>query len=556
MAVEIVTTLNLINKELVKKITLDELENVLFDMGFELDKLDSGELNIELTPERLDLLSLQGFARAINSFKFGVEPKTHFKINKSNYVVNVTSKVENVRPFTVCAVIKNLSLDDNKLEQIIDIQEKLHSLLARGRVKGAIGIYPLDKIKMPITYSADFPDKINFVPLGESRIFNGREILINTEKGREFAHLLNNLKMYPFFIDSNNKILSMPPIINSDLTGKVTTNTKDLFIECSGFDKLLLNELLVNIITMLDFMGGDIYGVDVKYPNETITYPRLEPITLTVKKDTISKLLGLSLNDNILKNLLLKMLYSVKSINKSEIIVEAPCFRRDLWHEIDVADDIARAYGYNNFKLALPNISTIGKTLPISDLKEELSNLLVGLNFIELYTNTLVSKKDHVNNMLLGNVNFIPVINGTENQSMMRLSILPELLNSLMNNKHISLPHRVFEVGFTIIPDKSCDVLCKNQLNLACVIADRQVTFTQIKQVLNNVLKSKGLSCVIKPSKNPSYINGRFGLIFINDIEVGIIGEVHPEVLSNFKLFNPVACFELNLNLLLNILEK
>ena len=555
MAVEINTTVDLIKKELSRNITVDKLSDVLFDMGFELDRVDSG-IDIELTPERLDLLSIQGFCRAVSCFAFDKKVKTKFDVKNNDYVVNVSDKVKKVRPFTVCAVIKNLKLDDDRLDQIIEVQEKLHSLLARGREKGAIGIYPLDKIKMPVSYTADRPEKINFIPLGFNKKINGFELLKDHEKGREFAHLLEGKNMFPFFVDSNNKILSVPPIINSEDVGKVTKNTKDLFIECSGFDELLLNEMLTNIVTMFDYMGCDIYSVKVKYSNKEEVYPKLDPFEMVIKKETISKLLGLNLDDDVIVNLLEKMMYNVKKINKSEIVVLAPCFRRDLWHEIDVADDIARAYGYNNFDLLLPEISTIGETLPISNLKEELSNIMVGLGFLETYTNTLISKKDHVDFMGLKNVDFIPVINGTENQSMMRVSIIPELLNSLVHNKHKSLPQKIFEVGFVIIPDKDKDVLSRDELRLSAMVVDKAVTFTKIKQYLVNLLNSKGLSCKIKPVSNPSFISGRCGSVFVNNVNVGIIGEIHPLVLSNFKLFNPVACFEINLNKLLDIKSK
>jgi phenylalanyl-tRNA synthetase beta chain len=552
MAVIINTTLQDVQKALGKKITVKELEETLFDMGFELVENEDKTLTIELTPERLDLLSLQGFARAIKCFKYGEKIKTNFKTKKNNYVVNVTKEVKNVRPYTVCAVIKNLKLDEDKLLQIIDLQEKLHNLLARGRVKGAIGVYPLDKIKMPITYTAADPKKIKFVPLGMSKIMNGHEILTEHEKGKEFAHLLEGKEKFPYFIDENNQILSMPPIINSENTGKVTTNTKDLFIECSGFDKLLLNEMLTNIVTMFDDMDADIYDVEVKYENEkSEILPKLNPIEMIIQRKTISQLLGLNLDDEKLKELLSKMMYQVKSITKTEIQVLAPCYRRDLWHEIDVADDIARAYGYNNFKLVVPKISTFGETLPISDLKEELSQFMVGFGFLETYTYTLVSKKDHTEKMLQDKIKFIPVINGTENQTMMRVSIIPELLNSLSNNRHNPLPQNIFEVGLTIIPDDKKDVLCKNQMNLTSMIADKVVSFTQIKQILDALLKSKGLICEIMPISHSSFIDGRCGQVIVNGNEIGIIGEIHPQVLVNFGLITPVACFEINIEKLL-----
>lgn len=545
-----------LNQHLGKKISINELEQVLFDMGFELADVEEDKLSIEITPERLDLLSLQGISRAIKSFKYEILPTIDFKINKNNYVVNVTKKVKEIRPYTVCAVIKNLNMTDENIQEVINVQEKLHMLLARKRVKGAIGIYPLNAIKMPITYTAAKPKDIKFIPLGKDKIMHGLEILEFHETGKEYAHLLKDKEMFPYFVDSNNEILSMPPIINSEKTGRVTNQTKDVFIECSGFDKLLLNEMLTNIVTMFYDMGGDIYEVEVKYEQEkSEKFPNLNPTKISVKKATINQLLQLELSDKEIKKLLMKMMYEVVEINKTEFKVKAPCYRRDIWHEIDVADDIARAYGYNNFKLKVPEISTVGETLPISDLKEQIADVMVGLGHLEVYTNVLTSITENIDFMVLKNenLNYIKVINGTENQTMMRLSLIPELLKCLSANRSNPLPQKIFEVGLIISPNDKKDVKCENKMNLCAMITNKVVAFTELKQILDFVLKTRNLKCEVKSFKHPSFIEGRCGKVFVNEKEVGIIGEIHPQVLFNFKLITPVGVFELNLDSILEM---
>ncbi|MGE0793332.1 MAG: phenylalanine--tRNA ligase subunit beta [Candidatus Woesearchaeota archaeon] len=545
-----------LNNQLGSKITLNELEEILFNMGFELESHEGDTLSIEITPERLDLLSLQGLSRAIKSFKDSKLPTIDFKLNKGNYVVNVTKKVKEVRPFTVCAVIKNLNMTDENIQEIINVQEKLHMLLARKRVKGAIGIYPLDAIKMPITYTAAKPKDIKFIPLGKDKIMHGLEILEFHETGKEYAHLLKGKETFPYFIDSNGEILSMPPIINSEKTGRVTNKTKDIFIECSGFDKLLLNEMLTNIVTMFSDMGGDIFEVEVKYEQEkTEKLPKLTPQKITVKKSTIKQLLGLELKDKEITKLLTKMMYEVTKINENSFEVKAPCYRRDIWHEIDVADDIARAYGYNNFKLKVPEISTVGETLPLSDLKEQTADVMVGLGHLEVYTNVLTSEKENIDNMLLKNYKqkYVKIINGNENQTMMRLSLIPELLKSLSNNRSNPIPQKIFEAGLVIIPDDKQDVKSRNEMHVSAMITNKTATFTEIKQTLNALLKTRNLTCEIKTTKHPSFIEGRVGNILINKKLVGIVGELHPQVLINFGLITPVSVFEFNLE---EILEK
>jgi len=266
-----------LKEELDSQLSIAELEHVLFDMGLELESVLDDQLTVEITAERLDLLSLQGLARAIKSFLglASVVPKYHVLTGDDSYVVHITPAVKNVRPHTVCAIVKNVRLTHERIKEIIDVQEKLHATLGRMRTRGAIGIYPLEHISLPITYTAGAPETISFIPLGESIKMTASQILTETETGKTYRHLLDDLHAYPYFVDAKGDILSLPPIINSEKTGRVSLTTTELFIECSGFDLLLLQELLTNITTLFADMGGDIYALELRYPDKKITTPNL-----------------------------------------------------------------------------------------------------------------------------------------------------------------------------------------------------------------------------------------------------------------------------------------
>src|SRR3989338_11056856 len=222
-----------LNKAIGKKLTKKELEDTLFDLGMELERTEKDEIRIEITPDRPDLLSTQGLGRALKAYLRIKTGLREYKIKKSDIKIYVDKSVEKVRPYTVAAVVKNLKLDYEKIKEIINIQEKIHNTFARKRKKLAIGIYPLENISSPIKYLAKSPDEIKFIPLDFEKELTGKEILEKHPKGIEYAHLLKNHEKYPIFVDSKNKILSMPPIINARDLGKVTETTKDVFIECS-----------------------------------------------------------------------------------------------------------------------------------------------------------------------------------------------------------------------------------------------------------------------------------------------------------------------------------
>ena len=235
-----------LNKEVVEKLigkTLseEELKDRISMLGTDLEGIEGNEINVEIFPNRPDLLSEQGFARALSSF-IGVKTGLReYDVRESDEFVIIDPSVLDVRPSTVCAIVKNLSFTDEKIKEIIQIQEKLHITYGRNRKKVAIGIYPLEKIKFPITYFAADPDTVTFKPLELTNEMTGREVLEHHPAGKEYGHLLKGDK-FPFFKDANNNILSMPPVINSDDVGRITNETRDIFIECSGFDSKYLEK--------------------------------------------------------------------------------------------------------------------------------------------------------------------------------------------------------------------------------------------------------------------------------------------------------------------------
>src|SRR3989344_7239815 len=118
--------------------------------GTPLESFNDKEIQIEVFPNRPDMLSYQGFKRAFLAFLGKKTGLKEYKINKpeKDYQVIIDKGVEKIRPYTACAIVKELKLDNEKIKEIIDMQEKIHFTVGRKRKKLAIGIYPLEKIKL------------------------------------------------------------------------------------------------------------------------------------------------------------------------------------------------------------------------------------------------------------------------------------------------------------------------------------------------------------------------------------------------------------------------
>src|SRR4030043_372651 len=342
---------------------LDEkMQNKIAMFGTPLEKFDDNEIEIEVFPNRPDLLSYHGFKRAFLAFLGKQKGLKEYKLNKpeKDYIVIIDPSVKNIRPYTACAIVRNLKFHDDKIKEIVDIQEKLHLTIGRKRKKLAIGIYPLEKITLPITFKALEPDKIKFIPLETEKEMSGLQILQKHPTGREYAHLLAGKLKFPIFIDSKNDILSMPPIINSHLTGKITSDTHDVFVECSGFDFDILKKCLNIIVTNLADMGGEIYQMELHYKKKEIT-PDLSTEKMKLNIANVNSLLGLNLNEKQIKELTERMGHDYNKGN-----VEISSWRTDILHEVDLIEDIAIAYGYENFIPELSKESSIGG----EDIKE------------------------------------------------------------------------------------------------------------------------------------------------------------------------------------------
>ena len=540
-----------------KKLPLDKLKDRISMIGTDLEKIENNEIVVEVFPNRPDMLSEQGFARAFSTFigtKIGL---AKYKTNKSDYKVKVDKINEKIRPYTVCAVIKNLKFDDEKIREIIQIQEKLHVTMCRKRKKGAIGIYPMESIKFPITFTSKKPKDISFQPLESNRTMNGCEILEHISAGKEFKHLLEGKDLYSIFVDANNEILSMPPIINSHKTGRVLETTKDVFIECSGFDLEPLNQCLNIIVTALSDMGGDIYEVEVIYEKgskenkenskEKYFTPYLEPKKWKLDIDFVNKLLGLELKDKEIKDLLEKMGYGYEN---GEVLV--PAYRADIMHQVDFIEDIAIAYGFENFIPNIPNVSTIGEENQFEIFKRQISELLIGLNFLECETYHL-SNVDNLNTKMCTNTNIIKLENSLNlDYDVLRSWLLPNLMQILKENKHYEYPQNIFNIGTVFKENRKLENGVEEYTKLALVICNLDADFTKAKQIIEYLLKCLDLKPKFVQEEHPSFIPGRCVSVKIENKIIAFVGEINPQVLSNWNIEMPCSGFEMDLRELFN----
>nr|MDO8085611.1 phenylalanine--tRNA ligase subunit beta [Candidatus Sigynarchaeum springense] len=544
-------TLQRIQRLLGKPVSIKDLEMDLQWISLDLDEINEaeGKIKVEYNPNRPDFSSPEGIARALKGYYEIETGLPHFTAKGGDYEVNVDPIVNQVRPFIATAIVRGINLDSDQVATLMNTQEDLHWAIGRNRKKVAIGVHDLDKITPPFTYTAVKPDAIKFEPLQMPGYqLTPAEILEQHPKGREYAYILKDTGICPIIFDKNSNVISFPPIINGTLT-MVTDDTKNLFIDMTGTDLKSVNFALNVLCTMLADMGCKIEKVTNLYPDGPRITPSFAPAEWMVDVEYINSYLGLKLPETDIIKALRKVRFDAKpGKRKGSLDVLVPCYRGDLMHPVDLTEEVAIGIGYSNLPLTLPQ-GGIGKYHPKLQAQALVRKVMTGLGFQEVVNFILTSKEKSFaatrrkwkDGVVLKN----PV---SKEYDTTRQDLLSGLLQNLQDNKHESIPIKIFEVGDVIILDKNEETGARRDIHVACVIYDKEACFTDARSVVDAFMEMHGIgSFEVIAATNPFGLDGRTADIIIDKKRVGSVGEIHPEILSNFALECPVAFFEINL---------
>jgi phenylalanyl-tRNA synthetase beta chain len=530
--------ITLSRKALEKHFKLDEKTLQAINMFGTPATLTEDTLEIEVFPNRPDLISLQGFVRAMKAYLGKESGLTKYTAKSPTHQVIVEKSIPQEWPYAVACIVRGLIITDERIKEIIDIQEKLGTTVLRKRKKGGLGIYPLEKIQFPIRFTGMDPDKIKFRPLEYPHEITGRQILSSHPTGREYASICAHWKAFPIFIDAKKEILSMPPIINSHELGKVNESTQDVFLEATGTDLATIQQCLTIFATALAEMGGKIEALTCVQANgEKIVAPSLTSQSIKINLENINTLLGLTLKEKDLEKLLGKMGYEYK---KGAAITGA--WRTDIFHEVDIAEDIAIAYGYDKLIPEMPDISTIAQEAETDKTKAKIAHLLAGLKLFEISSYHLVKEEE----IKRAGSEKIAVEDSKTEYKFLRPSLLIPALRILAENKDQEYPQNLFEIGtvFSTRAPKDSETGIAEHEHL--LVATSPGNFTECKQILDYLFRMSGKKYTLKEGIKEGLIEGRTGQVIVDGKNVGIIGEMHPESLREQGIKMPVTLFEID----------
>lgn len=546
--------------EVLQPITMEQLEESLMLVKGELkgQNPDTGELRIELQDSnRPDLWCCEGIARQIRIKRRGSLAKYDFLTSKSKSPkqLNVAPGLEEIRPYVAACAATGYRVTHEGLAQLIQTQEKLAEMFGRKRRTVSIGLYRLAAIEFPVTYDLVRPDEVTFTPLGMDTVMTLGEMLLVHPKGLEFGGILAGHDRLPYLRDAKRQALSFPPIINSREVGEVRLGDDALFVEVTGTDLSMVILTLNVFAANLADRGAVIEPIEVRYPYKTalgkaVMTPHDLGKSQKLSVSTIEQALGQALGAHEVAKALTAYGYQVTTRGK-EVRVTLPLYRQDLMHAMDVVEDVAISRGYSDFLPVMPSQFTVGGLSRIEEISDHIRALMVGMGFQEIISNILASPKDLRDAMRLKGSEWGKLVEVdnvmSQSFSALRQWMLPSLLRVEAASNRAFYPHRMFEAGEVARHDLSQPEGSRTVMVLGGMIAHADAHFSEAHSCLDTLFYYVNQAYSLEPIQHPSFLAGRVGSIVSDGKHIGVIGELHPEVLERWQIGIPAVAFEIDL---------
>ena len=510
-------------------------------IGYTLER-DGSEIKVEFNPDRPDLFSFTTLQSAISCYYDGK------RIGPINYingkvVFSVSDEAIKLRPFVTSFEAVGTAIG-NRFRDLIDFQERVHQSIGKNRTKVSIGLHDMKRVVPPLRYVSLDSEKLRFTPYDSSAEMSVHEILSQHPKGIEYSKLLTDTRHVPVIMDSKDRVLSMPPVINGDVS-RVSEDTGHFFVDITGTDSRSVAQASQLLQYFLQNSGFSILVTKQDGGMDFRSIAKMDGRSIEINVPKAARILGVEkIREEEISNALLKMGYikCESSGQKASIDVTVPGNRTDVMGEMDIIEDLAKAIGYDNVAPVVPVLDVIGTSRPDTVLRDRIREISIGLGHQEVMTFVVTSSSFYDG---VHREDGIVVHNPKSlDFSIVRDRLRLNILEFFRINKRRSLPQKVFEIGDVIVNGIQKTSLC------FAMISPRS-GFSDIKQPLEALLQRFGQSIeTILPADSEEFIQGRSGTIVINGKKAGIIGEINPASLLKFDLANPVSVFEIDISAL------
>jgi len=543
--------------------------------------LDDTVLDIDLTPNRPDCLSILGVARELSVITGNPLRKPQITITEgdreASSLTSVTILAPDLCPRYAARIIRGVKVTPSPAW----MQQRLEAVGLRG-INNVVDVtnYVLMELGHPL-------HAFDYNLLAENRIVvrracPGEEIVTIDEETRQLTDEM-------LVIADAEKPVAVAGVMGG-FDSEVTEATTDVLLESAYFNPVNIRKTsrslgmhtdashrfergmdIEGLITAIDraaqliqeLAGGEIckHTVDaypVKFDRQKI---RLRP-------ERVNFVLGTDIPADKMKEILVGLDFEVSD----DWEVTVPTFRPDVTREIDLVEEIARIYGYDNIPFALPTGDIpLAETNAKVVLREKVRTVMLDCGLTEAINYSFYSPKAfdlmylpedsaYRNVMRLKN----PL---SEEQSIMRTTLIPSLLENVRwNINHQVDDVKLFELSSTYHPEEEGELPHERELIAGAISGStgagtwvdskREADFFDIKGIVEVLLEELGLfEYEVKPTEHPTLHPARNAELCVKGESVGILGEVHPDVLDNYDIQQRVYIFELDFDILTKLAD-
>ena len=509
---------------------------------------DDSIVEFEITSNRPDCVSVIGIAResaATFDTEFKIpEPKVKGGGGDINELLSIEIANKELCPRYTGRMIKNIKIEPSPkwmrqrlraagirpINNIVDITN--YVMLEYGQPMHAFDYACLDGGKI-IVRNADEGEKMNTLDGTQRTLSSDMLVIADAKKpigiagvmGGENSEITENTQ-YAVFESANFKGVSV----------RKTATTLNLRTDASSkFEKGLDIENTLPAVQraceLVEMLGaGEVIDgiIDIRAKKKDSTTVKLE-------HERINKLLGTNIDKSFMTKTLEKLGFTV-----SGDIVTVPSWRGDVESFYDLAEEVARFYGYDVIEPTLHSGSTAG-ALTVKQVSErQAMSLCRAMGYSEIYTYSFVGQSDYDAISLPADSplrNGVVILNPLgEDRSIMRTTSLPSMLGALSKNRgHRNQEARLYEMAMIY-----CDVgeTLPDERQILTLGAYGSCDFFEIKGVCETILREMRVKDVRFESEqnNPSYHPGRTAVIYSGEVRLGVVGQIHPLIAKNYGL--------------------
>jgi phenylalanyl-tRNA synthetase beta chain len=551
-------------------------------------KLKDYVLEIELTPNRADCLSMVGIAREVAALY-----DTHVTLPSINVVedgedvekfVRVAVEVPEFCPRYTARYVSNISIQPSPLwlrrrlelagirsiNNVVDVTNYI--LLEWGQPMHAFDYTLLDKGKI-IVKKAAAGEKF-FTLDNKERVLDEDTLMIcDSSKSVALAGIMGGLNTE--VTDNTSTLLLESAYFHPH---NISRTSRKLGIKSESslrFEKGIDPESVVLALNRAAQLVAELANGKVS-PGliDVCSLDLSQPSKVTVNPQRVNRILGTTISPAPMVNYLERLGVTIDSQDQEKIVVSIPSYRRDLKEEIDLVEEIARLHGYEKIPETLPSLGISEEKGKTSFYQEaEVRSLLSNNGFFEVITYSFISPEmikalnipdDHSLRRYISISNPL-----SKDQSVMRTTLLPGLLSTVVtNHNHKNMDLKIFEMGKVFFQEEKRP-LSKEKFMLSGLICGlrgeeawnnlpEQLDFYDLKGFLENifhVLSLKNVSFRLDKAI-PYFHPGLSSRIMIGEDLVGVIGEIHPHVLDYLEISKKIFVFEVDFGKIIHYCNK